>query len=80
MPIQFTNPDTAAKYSTDYETDPVVHLPGGKNKNGWKGKLSNTPLEQADRWIDRKNQNLYKLKEAGSAKTEKVKKDQAANN
>jgi hypothetical protein len=66
MPIQFSNADVAAKYTTDYETDPPVHLPGGKGKNGWKGKLSNIPLEQADRWINRPNQNLLKLKTAAS--------------
>ena len=65
---QFTDPAVAAKYETDYTTDPVVHLPGGKNKNGWKGNLSAMPIEQADRWINRPGQYLLKLKEV---KTEK---------
>ena len=67
MPIVFKNPDVAAKYETSYETDPEVHLPGGKNKNGWKGKLSEIPLAQADRWISRPKQNLLTLKEAKPA-------------
>lgn len=70
--LQFKNAETAAKYETDYITDPVVHLPGGKNKNGWKGRLSEIPAEQADRWLNRPNQNLLKLKEI---KKEPVKKE-----
>lgn len=70
--LQFKNAETAAKYETGYTTDPVVHLPGGKNKNGWKGRLSEIPAEQADRWLNRPNQNLLKLKEI---KKEPVKKE-----
>lgn len=61
--IQFIDPAVSAKYETDYTADPVVHLPGGKNKNGWKGLLSTIPIAQADRWINRPGQNLLKIKE-----------------
>lgn len=61
----FKNAEVEAKYSSDHPADPVVHLPGGKKGNGWKGKLSDIPIEQADRWINRKGQNLLKLKADG---------------
>lgn len=76
--IQFKDAAVAAKYDTDYSTDPVVHLPGGKNKNGWKGKLSEIPIEQADRWISRPGQNLLKLKEQAKPAPEKKSKEKAA--
>lgn len=63
MPIEFKDPAVAEKYSTDQTVDKVHHLPGGKNKNGWKGKLSDIPMVQAERWISRPGQNLLKLKE-----------------
>ena len=63
MSYPFKNPDVAAKYDSIQTADPIVHLPGGKKKNlGWKGRLSEIPLAQADRWINRPGQNLLKLK------------------
>ena len=62
MAVVFKVPEVAAKYDTDQTADKVHHLPGGKNKNGWKGKLSDIPLVQADRWISRPGQNLLRLK------------------
>ena len=74
MPIEFKNADVAAKYTTEQTVDKVHHLPGGKTKNGWKGLLSEIPLEQADRWVTRPGQNLLKLKDE-QAKQPAPKKD-----
>ena len=71
--IQFKNADVAEKYTTDRTADCIVHLPGGKNKNGWKGRLSEIPLVQADRWINRPGQNLLKLREVKPIVEKKVK-------
>lgn len=60
--------DVAQKFETDYASDPIVHLPGGKEGNGWKGRLSEIPLEQAERWIGRPGQNLLRLKPPAEAK------------
>jgi len=65
--MNFKNPDVAAKYDSAHAADPIVHLPGGKNKNGWKGNLSSMPLEVADRVFARPAQNLLKLKETQPA-------------
>lgn len=73
--MKFNNPDVEAKYCNDHPGDPVVHLPGGKSGNGWKGKLSDVPLEHADRWFSRPGQNLFKLKEAGKIAKPKDNKD-----
>jgi hypothetical protein len=62
MPIVFVNKDVADQFETSYETDPVIHLPGANDKNGWKGKLSTIPLAQAIRWVDRPTQNLIRRK------------------
>lgn len=62
MSVVFKDPAVAAKYDTDQTHDKIHHLPGGKSGNGWKGKLSEIPLVQADRWINRPGQNLLKLK------------------
>lgn len=70
MPVEFKNKEVAAKYYTDQTADKVSHLPGGKNGNGWKGRLSDIPLEQADRWIHRPGQNLLKLKVPAQASHE----------
>lgn len=78
--IQFTDAEVAAKYTTDYETDPMVHLPGGKNKNGWRGRLSTIPLVQAERWINRKGQNLIKIKEVVVEKAAPEKKVKVTEN
>lgn len=75
--VQFKNPDVATKYETDQTVDKIHHLPGRKNKNGWKGLLSEIPLAQADRWIGRPGQNLIKLKEV---KKEEVKKAKPSEN
>jgi hypothetical protein len=71
MPITFKNKDVAAKYDSDQTVDKIHHLPGGKNGNGWKGLLSDIPLEQADRWINRPGQNLLKLKSQAPASSTK---------
>lgn len=71
--LVFKNADVAAKYDTDQTADKITHLPGGKNKNGWKGLLSEIPLAQADRWINRPGQNLLKLKEVKKEEVKKVK-------
>lgn len=76
--MEFKNADVAEKYTTDQTADPIVHLPGGKNKNGWKGRLSEIPLVQADRWIGRPGQNLLKLKGEKSATVGKNGKAAAA--
>jgi hypothetical protein len=60
--IVFKDPAVAAKYTTDQTADKIHHLPGRKTKKGWKGLLSNIPLEQADRWINQPKQNLLKIK------------------
>lgn len=79
--IQFTDPEVAAKYTTEQTADKIHHLPGGKGKNGWKGLLSNIPIAQADRWINRPGQNLLKLKEVTPVvKPDKKKNDLAENN
>lgn len=65
--MNFKNPDVAAKYDSAHTADPIIHLPGGKNKNGWKGNLSSIPLEVADRVFARPAQNLLKLKETQPA-------------
>ena len=73
MSFTFKNPDVAAKYDSDQTADPLVHFPGGKNGDGWKGKLSEIPLAQADKQILKPKQNLIKLKEVAKVKTEKPK-------
>ena len=78
--LQFKNAEVAEKFTTDYEADPFVHLPGGKLNNGWKGRLSEIPLEQALRWINRPGQNLIKLKEVTIEKPIVEKKVKASDN
>ena len=63
----FKNSEVSAKYESAHVADPVIHIPGGKNKNGWKGNLSAIPLAAADRLFARPGQNLLKLKEAPKA-------------
>jgi hypothetical protein len=60
--ITFKDPAVAAKYESDQTADKVHHLPGRKNGNGWKGRLSDIPIEQAERWINQPGQNLLKIK------------------
>lgn len=67
--VSFKNKDVADKFETTQTVDKIHHLPGGKNGNGWKGLLSEIPLEQAERWVDRPGQNLLVRKQP--AKTEK---------
>lgn len=71
--LKFTNSEVEKKYTSDRDSNPTVHLPGGRNAKGWKGKLADIPLEQADRWIGQKNQNLLKLKDAAPAEEKKNK-------
>lgn len=74
--IIFTDPAVAAKYATDQTDDKVHHLPGGTNGNGWRGKLSEVPLEVADRIYVRPGQNLLKLKETPAAASGKKKQEE----
>ena len=59
--MEFTNADVAAKYNYGHSKDPIVHVPGAKNKNGWKGNLTTIPLEAADR-LYAMGSNLLTLK------------------
>jgi hypothetical protein len=78
MAIEFKDQAVAVKYTTDQVNDKIHHLPGGKNKNGWKGFLSAIPIEQADRWINRPGQNILKLKSQPPAANKAVKGNDAA--
>lgn len=62
--VEFKNAATLAKYDTVWNTDPTIHIPGGKKANGWRGKLSDITVENADRLMDQKS-NLLKLKVPG---------------
>jgi len=59
--LEFKNEDVAAKYISSFKGDPVVHQPG-KNATGFKCKLSQVTLAQADKLFEVKNQNLLELK------------------
>jgi len=72
MAVVFKNTEVEAKYESLHVADPVVHVPGGKNKDGWKGNLSDITLQAADKLFARPGQNLLKLKEAPKAKAEKA--------
>lgn len=70
------NADVAEKYVSSFKSDPMVHVPGGKSGNGWKGRLSSIPMAAADRLIEKKS-NLVELKvpaPATESKDDKVKK------
>ena len=73
MPLTFSNPEVDKKYTSDRDNNPPVHLPGGKNAKGWKGRLADIPLEQADRWVSQPGQNLLKLKDAAAAEEKPAK-------
>ncbi len=60
--LQFKNPDVAAKYASPFKGNPIVHKPGGKNGNGFKLRLADISLEQADRIFAGAGQNLLQLK------------------
>ena len=77
MPITFTDPAVASKYDTDQTHDKFHHLPGRKSGNGWKGLLSEVPIEVADRIFQRPMQNLLKLKVSSIAVENKNKKQAA---
>jgi hypothetical protein len=62
--LVFKNADVARKYESDFDHDPIVHVPGGTNKDGWKGKLSAIPMYAADKLIIQKS-NLVRPKENG---------------
>lgn len=66
--LEFKNKDVADKYTSAFKGNPVVHKPGGKNKNGFKVKLSDITMEQADRIFEGKNQNLLQLKTQAPSK------------
>lgn len=72
--LKFTNPEVDKKYTSDKDSNPTVHLPGGRDAKGWKGKLADIPMKQADRWAARPTQNLLKLKDAAPAAEEKASK------
>ncbi len=67
MAVAFKNNEVEAKYESLHVADPVVHIPGGKNKDGWKGNLSDITPAAADKLFARPNQNLLKLKESTKA-------------
>ena len=74
MGLKFKDPDVEAGFETDREKDGVVHFPGGKIKGaGWKGLLSEVPLVQVERWIDRPGQNLFRRKNVQPAPEKKIK-------
>lgn len=73
--LKFNNADVEKKYTSERDNNPTVHLPGGKKAKGWKGKLADIPLEQADRWINQPGQNLLKAKDAAPAAEEKKNKN-----
>jgi hypothetical protein len=62
--LEFSHPDVKAKYTSTFKGDPLIHYPGGSHKNGFKTKLSNITIEQADRLFEMKNQNTLQLKPA----------------
>lgn len=68
----FKNSEVEAKYESLHVADPVVHIPGGKNKDGWKGNLSDITPAAADKLFNRPGQNLLKLKDTPKAKAEKA--------
>lgn len=72
MAVNFKHAEVEAKYESLHIADPVVHVPGGKNKDGWKGKLSTITPAAADKLFARPGQNLLKLKDAPKAKAEKA--------
>lgn len=75
MAYQFNKPEVAEKYDSDQTANPKIHLPGGKQGNGWKGFLKDIPLAQADRWIDRPGQKLLKRKGDAAPALTKPKKE-----
>lgn len=62
MPVQFTNPQTALIFETDFENDPWIEVGcecnGGK---GYQGLLSNVPPMAATELLATKS-NLVKAK------------------
>lgn len=71
MSFEFKKPEVAAKYEPGQSTDQLVHLPRIKPANdptgtpGWKGMMSEIPLEIADRLFERKS-NLIKIKKTNA--------------
>lgn len=74
MPIVLKNADVAARYETDFEKDQIIHVPGGRNGDGWKGPLSSIPLHAADKLYAQKH-NALRLKKAVIADVVKKEKD-----
>jgi hypothetical protein len=72
MALQFKNADVASKYESDFDRDPVVHIPAeadekGQSKgNGYKGSLSEITVDHAQRLIKQES-NLVREKKPSSA-------------
>jgi hypothetical protein len=60
--VQFTNADVAAKYEACRANDGRIHIPAGKDKNGYAGLLSGITLVAADKAYA-SGSNLLKLKQ-----------------
>jgi len=72
MNFQFTVPEVAAKFDSDQTANPQVHICGGKNGDGWKGRLKDIPLAAAEKQILKPGQNLIKLKESAKEVKKKI--------
>lgn len=67
--LKFNVPEVEAMFESEHVSNPTVHLPCGiVPRTGWKGKLADIPLAQAERWVNRPNQNLLRRKEIVGAK------------
>jgi hypothetical protein len=72
MPVEFKNPDVAAKYEA-LRNDGPVHVPAGKNPGtGYAGPLSGITLVAADKAMA-SGINWFKLKTAAPAAAGKAK-------
>ncbi|MGN6476314.1 MAG: hypothetical protein ACTHKV_03740 [Flavipsychrobacter sp.] len=76
--LKFKNADVDAKYESEFEKDPVIHIPSekdanGRNKqNGYKGPLSAISVEQAQRLIAQKSNLVTEKKTSGSLSQPKL--------
>jgi hypothetical protein len=67
MPIKFKNADVEKQFESDFEKDPIVHVPADKDENrksknnGYKGPLSEISVDHAERLI-RQESNLVRKK------------------
>jgi hypothetical protein len=67
--VQFTNTDVAAKYEACRANDGRIHIPAGKDKNGYAGPLSGITLAAADKAYA-SGCNVLKLKQEAKAPKE----------